>query len=395
MLLSTASRLSCPQRSFAKDKKKTQICAGSLILHVQQEGILPGPEKLTDIQTGELECHSCGFRYPILAGVAVVLEDPHGYLLEHAKGVSTFVENEAIPEEIRSEFQELVEEIREHSENEHQEEDLEAERVNALYLMNHYLRVSDTPADQKWWVPQAGEASPLHRELIEKYWDHGPISRVALWMSELHRDSQAAFSVVELGCGVGGVWKEIRAQGSQYLGIDTAFASIVRARHLALGALPSFESLIPDDLLKGGISRPVQIHSEKSADGRADFIIADVENPPLATESFDVTIAMNLIDMLENPGRFPKTQFHHLKPGGIVLQSCPYIWHPQLAGKIRSQLPRGVDDSASAAENLYEKAGFQIERRANHIPWLFFKHARQLELYSVHLLQGRKPQSAK
>jgi len=56
---------------------------------------------------------------------------------------------------------------------EHIEEDLEAERVNALYLLNHYFKVSQAPigavryplmftlACGPWWQPRSGNGKSL------------------------------------------------------------------------------------------------------------------------------------------------------------------------------------------------------------------------------------------
>jgi hypothetical protein len=41
-------------------------------------------------------------------------------------------------------------------------------------------------------------------------------------------------------------------------------------------------------------------------------------------------------------------------------------------------------------EWLYRKSGFKIEDSEKHIPWLFFKHLRQIEIYSVHAFVAKK-----
>jgi hypothetical protein len=54
-------------------------------------------------------------------------------------------------------------------------------------------------------------------------------------------------------------------------------------------------------------------------------------------------------------------------------------------------MPKGVADSAAAVEWLYRISGFHVEKSEPHVPWLFFKHLRQIELYSVHALYAKKP----
>jgi hypothetical protein len=47
-------------------------------------------------------------------------------------------------------------------------------------------------------------------------------------------------------------------------------------------------------------------------------------------------------------------------------------------------------DSARAVEWLYDQAGLSVTDSADHVPWLFFKHIRQLEIYDVHMLIARR-----
>jgi hypothetical protein len=95
--------------------------------------------------------------------------------------------------------------------------------------------------------------------------------------------------------------------------------------------------------------------------------------------------------MLDEPSSLPEFQYELLKKNGIAIQSCPYIWHPEVARKLRKRLPAPLKNSSSAAaEWLYEKAGFKIEEKQEDLPWLFFKHLRQLEVYSVHAFVARK-----
>jgi hypothetical protein len=39
---------------------------------------------------------------------------------------------------------------------------------------------------------------------------------------------------------------------------------------------------------------------------------------------------------------------------------------------------------------MYEQAGFKILQSEDEVPWIFFKHTRQIEIYSVHLFSASK-----
>jgi SAM-dependent methyltransferase len=376
MLSNTVAKLRCPY------PRKKGVCGGALVANAIEATSLADAPAIREIRSGHLSCQSCKARYPILAGVAVVVPDVGGYLLEHVKGVSALVPDEAIPQEFLQDYLAAKDEIQ----FGHIEEDLEAERVNALYLMNHYLNARD--AAEPWWKSRQGQGSPLLARLIEEHWDRGPFSVIADWLKNFPTPSKP--SVVELGCGVGGLEPRIRSQAQSYLGVDSSFASIARARHLALGFEWNGQTRIPEDLLQGPVSRKISIRPGQPNGAHSDFVVGDLALPPLATGLWDLSIALNAIDMLDEPADLAEVQSLVLKPQGYAIQSAPYIWHESVAKKLRKRLPKEVRDSAAAAEWLYSQAGLKVVRREDQVPWLFFKHLRQMEVYAVHLFMAQK-----
>ena len=189
MLNTTLPKLRCPS------------CTGALqVLNPRQTA----SGEVIEITSGELQCSSCSANYPILAGVALLVTDVHSYLVEHVKGISQVVADSDIPAAFRSDYLEAKEEI----EIEHIEEDLEADRVISLYLANHYLNTSG----EEWWKPQEGYQSTLISSLIREHWDHGPFATIGAWVDyELNPQKQIQ-TVVELGCGVGGLSQTLKGR---------------------------------------------------------------------------------------------------------------------------------------------------------------------------------------
>jgi SAM-dependent methyltransferase len=375
MLSTTVAQLCCPR------------CSGELSLEAREKEALR--EGVTEVRSGELKCKKCRTGFPILAGVALLVPDVHSYILEHVKGIAPSVPVAALPKGVQRDFVRAKGELAE----EHIEEDLESERVTSLYLMNHYLRVDGSA--REWWKADHGASSPLIDHLVRENWDHGPFATIAEWLKPRAQARSGTpgggLSVVELGCGVGGLWGDLQRSTGRYLGIDSSFASIALARHYALGArYASKPPKIPRDLLHGPVSADPAIRPAENPDGRADFVVGELEHLPTAKGGFDVSIALNAIDMLDDPGLLPKLQKTLVREGGLAVQSCPYVWHARAARKLRRQIPKDVQDSAAAVEWLYGKEGFKITERVLHLPWLFFKHARQLEIYSVHLFLALK-----
>lgn len=390
MLSTTITKLRCPVFLDLDDPSQADTCQGEISLLVkgvpQSQSHLSTHVAAHEIASGMLECQNCRARFPIIAGVAILSSDVASYILQHVKGIAQLVNEDEIPIEYREDFIDAKSEI----EAEHIEEDLEAERVVSLYLMNHYLRFGD--ADKKlpqWLKPMSGHMSPLIESLIREHWDHGPFSQIVRWFDSIASEKPQA-SVIELGSGVGGLYPHLRAKLGSYLGIDSSFASVALARHLALGAPYGRKLRIPNDLLQGPVSREVTIAAQNALDGSADFVVGEIEGLPVQKSQWDVTIALNAIDMMPMPALLPKLQYDVLKKDGIAIQSCPYIWHEQVARDLRERLPLGIEQSSQAVEWLYSDAGLKIEESVEHLPWLFFKHLRQLEIYSVHIFKARK-----
>ncbi len=322
-----------------------------------------------DILWGEVACVSCEDRYPILAGVLLYVDDVENALIQHIKGIMSLVPDERIPREHLATFQEARESLTEDGFfDEGLEEDLEAERVNALYVMNHYLGAAQVPAT----------GNPIVDELVSRHWEQGPLQMTADWIKK-----KGCKRVVEFGSSVGGIAQRLAGSVDEYLGIDSSFVSVALARHLALGASYPHPIRIPGDLIHG----PVSISPELPAPGwagvdQADFILADIHDLAIEPGSFDVSVALGLIDMLDEPGVLVFRQREVLASGGVAIQAGPYIWHVPVARAFQDRYP-GMS-SAQAVQALYQGGGFTPGESLDAVPWVFFKHLRQVEVYSVH-----------
>lgn len=368
MLLTTLPRLRCPSYLDGID-----TCSGELALTGKKDSS-------HDILYGTLVCQDCESTFPILAGIAILVNDVEQYLQLHVKGICALVPDDKIPKI----YQEAYLVAKSHIETGFTEEDLESKRVNALYYMNHYLSAAKAKRNP-FWRPKKGPFSVEVDRLMKNFWDKGPFAQIASWTKSLKRQN-----VIELGCGVGGVALVLAKNLNSYLGVDSAFTSIALARHMHLGAPYSTQIKIPQDLFNGaltGASTPPKIATKN---GKVDFVVGELENLPVVKEAFDLSIALNTIDMIEDPAHLPRLQFDLLKEHGVAIQSSPYIWHEMVAENLRNTLPKEIQSSSKAVEFLYESSGFKIFRKVDHLPWLFLKHFRQIEVYSVHIFAARK-----
>lgn len=378
MLLSTLPRLRCP--AYVHEQ---EACSGELFLTETKK------QKAGDVLTGTLACRECAAAYPILAGVAVLVNDVEQYLQFHCKGISALVPDDQIPATYREGYLAAKAEIETHL----TEEDLESQRINALYFMNHFLSAgraggmgcAGSAKGETWWRPRKGAYSAEIDRLVRLHWNHGPFAKIAAWTRPLKNQT-----MIELGCGVGGLARVLSQNVSSYLGVDTSFASIALARHVYLSAPYSLPIRIPQDLYQGPLTGKVKPPKLTQKGGRVDFVVGELERVPVAKGAFDLAVVLNAIDMIEDPTQMPAYQHGLLKENGVAIHGCPYIWHKAVAENLRKALPKKISSSSAAVEYLYEHSGFKIFRREEHLPWLFLKHFRQIEMYSVHLFAARK-----
>ncbi len=349
------------------DKLQCLSCGGHLVCRPEEQ------DSRGDVIYGEVSCSGCEASYPVLAGVLILSENPEESLIRHIKGIGAIVPDARIPAVWRESYLEAREALAEEGFfDEGMEEDLEAERVNSLYVMNHYLRAAELP-------PKVLAIEGAISRLIGECWDHGPLEATSKWI-QTHRPRQ----VVELGSSVGGLAQRVAGAVEGYLGTDTSFASVALARHLALGAPYPRAVRFPGDLIDGPVSLEARLPAPAWAGSdRADFILSDIQDEGIRGGRFDVSVALGLIDMLEDPSGLVVCQRDLLLPGGHAIEASPFIWHAPVARALRERLGEGLS-SAEVVQALYREGGFIPGEGLEGVPWVFFKHLRQVELYSVH-----------
>lgn len=356
MLESTLPRLRCPS-CLEGNSGRLSLAAETRQRH--------------DVLSGTLHCESCGSAFPIFGGVALLVGDVEHYLRLHVRGVAALVADDEIPEYLRDTYLEAKEQ------SPSDDEDLESERVNALYFATHYLR-----AKGKWWRPRT-DFSPEIDRLVRACWDKGPFAKIEAWTRK-----QKKLDVVELGCGVGGLARVLQKRTASYLGFDTSFASIALARHVNLGAPYSLSLHLPQDLFHGPLTREVPLPMPLKG-GLVDFVVAEIESPPVEKGAFSLAVALNLIDVIDDPAALPSIQHALLAEQGTAITSSPYLWNEPTVARLREFWPE-AKNSAEAVAALYEAEGFTLSQEETHVPWLFLEHFRKLGLYSVHLFAARK-----
>lgn len=327
-----------------------------------------------DILWGEITDAQTKKTYPIWNGVLVLVDDLESYIYEHAAGLKAFVPLQRTSKTTQKILKEAYNELSEMG-TEHIDESLESDRVTALYWLGHYV-------DSKTLLEAQKNLSPVFKEQIQKYWDHGPMQR----LEQEFQTKKWKGSLLELGCGSGGLLHLLAPHLQSYLGVDTSFKGVVRAREILVSGKNNHA--IPGDLIEGSLSVKCQGRVAKKLPEFCDFIVADVQNDVLKANVWDATAAFNVIDMLTDPQDLFKLQKNILKKEGLAIQSSPYIWHPVVAKELKAKTQESSEDRTLRLAGECGLNDVVLDER--NIPWLFFKNKHQIETYSVHLSVCKK-----
>ena len=331
-----------------------------------------------DVLWGELVQKKSKKRYPIWNGVLILVQDLDDYLSRHIVGVKEHVALDQVKGSFNTFLKEYYSSFNEalnSGEIQMDDESLESERVTTLYWLNHYASANSL-------IELNPDMAPFMKELVQKYWDCGPLSKVR----DFFKAKNLKGSLIEIGCGTGGLAHKLSDNLSAYLGVDTSYQGVFRARQILKTKQNKYK--IPTDLINGSLSAMIKGEASERLPLETEFIVADIEADFFKAETWDFTAAFNVIDMLHDPQDLFWVQKKLMKSGGVALQSSPYIWPPEVSKKMDKT------DTHSSPEWLLKTAknlGLnQVLLNETHIPWIFYKNSRQIETYSVHLAAFQK-----
>lgn len=158
--------------------------------------------------------------------------------------------------------------------------------------------------------------------------------------------------VLEHGCSIGYVTKELAKRSGMVFGIEPSFNAILEAKRQNLY--------------------------------NSDFIVADSLNPPFGNRKFDLVVALNVLDIIE-PLELLKTVSSQTKR--FVILSDPYDFE-----RGKDSVKARID--ANGVRLNLKKRGFQLiqnTKSPRFIPWKLNINQRLHLNYKVDVIVGKKP----
>lgn len=303
------------------------------------------------VDEGFLDCPT-GCRYPIVAGVPIILRDMADWWQQSRHALSAMT----------SEHAEMVDYFA-HLEKAHP--DRLAERaLLSTYMDAHYGH----PAPPASW-PDSTEYWHQITTLAERTTDGG--------------------MALDLGCGVGRLSFELARYHQQVVGLDLNFQLVATAARIQRTQQIDYERRIRGQQF-------TRITQPWSAPANVLFLVADALDPPFAAASFDTVAALNLLDNVNVPLVLLSQMDALLRSGGALLLASPYEWRSDIS-EVSQWLENADQDAATTLRQILSAQlipqlllNYQIIAELAELPWVLRQHQRFWQWFTVHSLAARK-----
>ena len=139
-------------------------------------------------------------------------------------------------------------------------------------------------------------------------------------------------TALDLGCAVGRATFELAKEFDLVTGIDFSARFIRVALQLKEKGVAHFELVEEGDVVSYHEARLSELGLDGVAD-RVEFFQGDATNLKPQFTGYDLVLAANLIDRLNDPRRFLETIHERLNPGGVLVIASPYTWLEEFTKK--------------------------------------------------------------
>lgn len=189
-------------------------------------------------------------------------------------------------------------------------------------------------------------------------------------------------AVADLGCGVGGLGNEIATRvPCEVVAVDASGLAL----RLASAAWRGGELAIPS--LDRGVrlaAHPIHVPRRPPA-GRIRWLVADVHDPPLAAEAFDLVTAVNLFDSVADPLLALGQAAAMVRPGGYLLLAQPDAWSAHATPP-----DRWLASTDETWDGLMRRFGLELVDRDDGFEWELVRTPRNRFRYVSHARLARR-----
>jgi SAM-dependent methyltransferase len=292
-------------------------------------------EENGDCLEGILTCENCGSKFPIIAGVGIIVGDFSTYAANRVQVFGNWIV-ETKSAELRAFLKEKGMTIHKSENNMNRYDDSEWFRP---FTWTHYeYSLDDRMLSMLRWKIRPDEIYRKVANLIEN-----SMTQVGL----------------DLGCSVGSAAILMAKKLSFVFGIDLSFSFIAEARR-----------------------RMKEMEMQN-----VEFIVCDSTKMPFGQKYFDIVAALNLIGRLDLENTIQSVN-NLIKSDGKLFMADPY--------HVDNNIAQGTRSTINGAElrRLLEKSGYSIMARTkkseSFIPWIVKINQRCYLFYFVDFIEARR-----
>lgn len=351
MLKSVVDDFACPV-----DSGRVR-CAG--VLRFGETLPIVASEGGSEVREAILECESCDAKFPVIAGVPILVSGAQEYVRLNATEIMSSVGPDSISSELwhylMDESQRLPSSTQGYG-NWHNV---------SMYLEAHYGKISSVVSDYSYV-----------KEFLNCY-DSSDFYVIVQSLIAESAEGRKLGRALDVGCGVGGMTSRLTRHCDFSYGVDLSFRSILVAR-MALRHQPypldSYWSY-------GAKNRPERHTLETGIVPNVEFLVASGFETPFR-EHFDLVTCLNALDVTSDPGSLLDSVTQMCRPGGMIVASSGF----------------GVPGSPSAdlfdQEEEYlrvglEKVGRIVAERLG-VPWLLGQSGQSFLVWLLQVLVAIK-----
>ena len=147
-----------------------------------------------------------------------------------------------------------------------------------------------------------------------------------------HTQGQSRRHALDLGCAVGRAAFELAKEFDRVTGIDFSARFIRIALQLKEKGVAHYELVEEGEVVSYHEARLSELGLDQVAD-RVEFFQGDATNLKPQFTGYDLILAANLIDRLNDPREFLETVHERLNPGGVLVITSPYTWLEEFTKK--------------------------------------------------------------
>jgi SAM-dependent methyltransferase/uncharacterized protein YbaR (Trm112 family) len=340
-------------------------CGGALSIEEQQ--VPPTYQDSGDeLREGLLTCSGCSAAYPVICGVAVLLENVQSWCRENYYYITSGTQP------LNGQGEALTNWLQDrgwHLSNQPADNYYETPRWVNIFTATHYDPVP-AGADDSSPLGQFIAAQPsvfdVVREMIDRHLD-GKVKRA-----------------LDVGTNVGGMAYRIADIAETVLGIDTAFNPVLTARRMQCGY----------PVPQTGFQRYLDGHRHETREvhpvtDNTEYLVASATQLPVEG-TFDLITALNVIDVVPDPAAFLATLVTRLTTGGHLIITSPYSWG---SDDVPVDKWLGGTDAQTSSQAVIEvlcSLGVEILEDQDNIPWVLRENQRWYRVFNNHCVIARK-----